>query len=293
MTWDADAADPRLTVARAVLDRLPGSQGPAEVVRDGLSLLVRQGSVMVRVRPRSEEPVAAREVEVARALAEVQVPAVTPVGSGQPWIERGWAVTGWRWLDVVGEASPSEVGGLARLLRERTVGTVAHDVPRFDPLSAIRRAVAHLEVGDPDADFVRLRAHELTPAWAQIADDDPAGTAIVHGDLHADNVLLTPIGPVLSDLELAGSGPPSYDTAPAVVAVERYGAGAATLEEVVEAQGVDARGWAGFRTCVDVYELWVTAWAVGVRHRSPELAAEAATRVRCLRDGACEPWQLR
>ena len=32
--------------------------------------------------------------------------------------------------------------------------------------------------------------------------------------------------------------------------------------------------------------------AVGIRDRSPELAAEAATRVRCLRDGACESWHL-
>jgi hypothetical protein len=287
-----DHSDPRLVAAHAVFERL-GATGDASVVRDGLSLLVRRGNVLVRVRPRAQEPVAAREVEVARALAGAQVPTVPLLGAGQPWIEGATVITAWRWLDTVGEASPSDQGGLARLLRERTVDAVAFDVPRFDPLAAIRNAVAHVPIGDPDGDFVRARAQELLADWSRVADRDPAGTAIVHGDLHGDNVLRTPAGPVLTDLELAGAGPPSYDTAPAVVAVERYGADHAGLEEFVEAQGLDPRAWAGFGTCVDVYELWVTAWAVGVRDRSPELATEAAIRIRCLRDGSTEEWQLR
>jgi hypothetical protein len=284
-------ADPRLAAAHAVLDRV-GASGADAIIRDGLSLLVRRGDVLARVRPRTEEPVAAREVEVAEALAEVQVPCVALTGGGQPWIEGGCVVTTWRWVDAVGDASPSDQGGLARLLRERTVGTVAFDVARFEPLVAIRNAVAHLPIGDPDADFVRARAQELVAPWAQIADHDPAGTAIVHGDLHGDNVVRTAAGPVLTDLELAGAGPPSYDTAPTVVAVERYGAPPSILDEFVEAQALDPRSWPGLRTCVAIYELWTTAWAVGVRHRSPELAAEAATRIRCLRDGSCEPWRL-
>ena len=32
---------------------------------------------------------------------------------------------------------------------------------------------------------------------------------------------------------------------------------------VLAALGRDPREWSGFRTCVSVYELWVTAWAVG------------------------------
>lgn len=287
------AADPRWSAAVDVLGRLGTPGVEPVIVRDGLSLLVRQGEVVVRARRRSEEPIAAREVEVARALAAAEVPTVAlVVGQKQPWVVEGCAVTAWSWVDTVGPASPADLGVLARDLRERTAGTYSYDVPRFDPLTAIRNAVAAVPLGDDQGDFIRARAHELTAAWAQVADRDPAGTAIVHGDLHTDNVLRSAAGPLLTDLELAGAGPSAYDTAPAVVAVERYGQPEETLQEFLEAQEHDPRTWAGFATCLAVYELWVTAWAVGVRDHSAELAEEAATRVRCLRDQTCEPWRL-
>ncbi len=288
-----EGTDPRWAAAVEVLDRINASATPPVVVRDGLSLLVRQDGVLVRSRPRSEEPVAAREVEVGRALSDAGVPVVPLVGgTGQPWIVDGCVATAWRWEDVAGAPAPADLGALARSLRERTVGTHVFDVPRFDPLTAIRSAVAAIPIGDPQGDFVRKRAQELSADWARVVDRDPAGTAIVHGDLHRDNVLLTAGGALLTDLELAGAGPCSYDTAPSVVMVERYGAEPAVLDDFLEAQGLDPRGWSGFATCLAVYELWVTAWAVGVRGRSPELAAEAATRIGCLRDQTCEPWHL-
>jgi hypothetical protein len=288
-----EGTDPRWAAAVEVLDRINASVTPPELVREGLSLLVRQDDVLVRSRLRSQEPVAAREVEVGRALADAGVPAVPLVaGRGQPWLVDGCVVTAWRWEQVVGTPTPADLGGLARSLRERTAGTHVFDVPRFDPLTAIRSAVAHVAIGDPQGDFVRLRAQELSPDWARIADRDPAGTVIVHGDLHEDNVLRTEAGALLTDLELAGAGPASYDTAPSVVMVERYGADPGTLDEFLVAQGHDPRSWSGFATCLAVYELWVTAWSVGVRDRSPELAAEAAIRIGCLRDNSCEPWRL-
>jgi hypothetical protein len=288
-----EGTDPRWRAAVEVLDRINASATPPVAVRDGLSLLVRQDQVLVRSRLRSEEPVAAREVEVARALADAGVPAVPLVGGrGQPWVVDGCVVTAWRWEEITGLPTPADLGGLARELRERTAGTHVFDVPRLDPLSAIRGAVAKVPIGDPQGDFVRLRAQDLSADWARIADRDPAGTAIVHGDLHQDNVLRTEAGALLTDLELAGAGPCSYDTAPAVVMVERYGAESAALDAFLDAQGHDPRPWPGFATCLAVYELWVTAWSVGVRDRSPELAAEAAVRVRCLRDQTCEPWRL-
>ena len=287
------AGDARWAAGRVVLDRLNASASPIELVRDGLALLVRAGDVLVRVRPRAEEPVAAREVEVARVLAEAGVPAVRLVEpAGQPWTVGATVVTAWRWTETVGVPTATDLGVLARTLRDRTVGTYAYDVPRFDPLAAIRGAVASVPLGDPQGDFVRMRAHELSAEWSRIAEKDPAGTALVHGDLHADNVLQTASGSVLADLELAGAGPASYDTAPTVVAVERYGADPATLDAFIAGQDHDPRPWYGFDTCLAVYELWVTAWAVGVRERSPRLAEEAELRVRCLRDGACEPWHL-
>ncbi len=290
MEWPSD---PRWDVASLALDRAGAGAGELIVVRDGLSLLARRGGVVVRVRPRSEEPVAAREVAVAVALTDAAVPVtalVTP--GGQPWIIEGSVVTAWSWSASTGPAGPVELGALARILAERTAGGPAHEVPRFDPLTAVRRVVEHLPVGDDQADAIRRLAHGLGPAWAAAADGDPGGVTIVHGDLHRDNVVVTASGPLLTDLELAGWGPPSYDAAPAVVAVERYGAHPSALDVFLGALGRDPRTWDGFAACVAVYELWVTAWAVGVRHQSPELATEAARRVASLVDHNDQPWHL-
>lgn len=279
--------------AALVLGRLDERSGTPVVVREGLSLLVRGGDVLVRVRPVADALTATREVAVARLLADAGVDHVGLVdGADQPWTVDGFVITGWAWRETVGAASSAQLGALARQLRDRTGGAVGAGLAPFEPLVAIRHAVSAVPVGDDQGDFVRHRAQELSSAWEQIAAQDPAGTAVVHGDLHVDNVLVTAAGPLLIDLELAGCGPCSYDTAPTVVAVERYGAARADLERFLEAQGHDPRSWPGFATCLAVYELWVTAWAVGARHRSREIAAEAAVRVHGLRDRTCEPWHL-
>ncbi|MCU1350900.1 MAG: aminoglycoside phosphotransferase, partial [Acidimicrobiales bacterium] len=236
----------------------------------------------------------------ARALASVGVPAVALVGDGQPFLTPGAVVTTWRWLRVAPDpATPAELGALARTLRERT-SPPPTGLRAFDPFAAIAAALgAHdasageLEGAAADARWLAGRATDLQAAWADVVATDPAGSAVVHGDLHRDNVLVGPSGPLLSDLELSGTGPPSYDLAPAAVAVTRYGADPADLEVLLAAAGLDPRGWSGWATCVAVYELWVTAWAVGAGRRDPELAAEAARRVATLRDGADHRWHLR
>jgi hypothetical protein len=289
------ADDPRWAAAIEGLDRAAAGPGDPVVVRDGAALLVRRGDVVVRVRPLSLEPVAAREVEVALVLDGARVPATPLSGTGQPWFIGPMVVTAWVWTTSVRDAGPTELGALAGVLRERTVGGPAFEVPRFDAIAAIRRSVEHLPVGDEQGDAVRQMAHELAPSWASVADRDPAGLAIVHGDLHRDNVVVDRAGPLLTDLELTGSGPPSYDAAPSAVAVRRYGADPESFEQFVAASGSDPRRWDGFETCISVYELWVTAWAVSVRHRSPELAAEAQLRVDSLvrwTDPQPRPWHL-
>ena len=121
---------------------------------------------------------------------------------------------------------------------------------------------------------------------------DPLGRAVVHADLHRGNVVWSSAGPLLTDLELAGSGPPSYDAVPTVVATRRYGAPPVDLVEFLRGFGPDPTAWEGFEHLVAVYELWVTAWAVGNGHRDPAWAAEARRRVATLRDGADHTWSL-
>lgn len=262
------------------------------VVRDGAALLVRSGTVLARVRPADGAATAQREVEVARILAAAGVP-VTPLvdPAEQPWPIGDTVVTAWRWVDVAAPAAPRDLGLLARSLRERTTEAAAR-VATFDPIEVILGAVSHLPADDVDAAFVRAQAEELAGPWADAAADDPLGHAIVHGDLHAGNVVVGTDGPLLTDLELSGGGPASYDAAATAVAVSRYGRPAADLDAFVHEFGADPRAWAGFATFVAVNELWGTAWAVGVRHLDPGWDDEATRRVESLRDGADHQWRL-
>lgn len=292
----AATPDPRHPAGTRVLDRIapvgPGAAVAPTVVRDGAALLLRRGDGLVRVRPAPDGVgVAEREVQLARLLARHGVPVTELLGDGQPWVEDGSVVTGWRWSAGGAEPDPAALGRVARALRERTVDAVL-TVPVLDPIEAILGAVAHLPADDPEGAWVRDRAAELAGPWADAADDDPLGRAVVHGDLHVGNVVPGPDGPLLTDLELMGAGPSSYDAAPAAVAVTRYGADPSTLDAFLGAFGADPRPWPGFAAFVAAYELWVTAWAVGVRHQDPTWAAEAARRVRTLRDDTDEPWTL-
>lgn len=292
----APVPDPRTLAGTQALDRIapagPGGRSAPTVVRDGAALLLRRGDGLVRVRPVPDGlGVAEREVRLARLLAEHDVPVTELLGDGQPWEAEGCVITAWRWSSGGEPLEPATLGRLARTLRERTVDAVL-TVPVLDPVEAVLGAVAHLPSEDPEAAWVRQRAAELAGPWADAADDDPLGRAVVHGDLHEGNVVAGPAGPLLTDLELMGAGPSSYDAAPAAVAVDRYGADPATLEAFLVGFGADPRPWSGFATFTAVYELWVTAWAVGVRHQDPTWAAEAARRVRTLRDGTEEPWTL-
>lgn len=293
--------DPRLVTARAVGARLVRTDGRStastEVIRDGAALVVRVGDNLVRVRPDSpaNRAVADREVAVARHLEAAGVP-VTPLvePDSQPWSMDGQVVTAWAWVDAGPASTPRDLGGLAQMLRRRTSGVEpANDLPAFDPLAATVSAVAHIDSGDDEAAFVRTRAAELAERWPDAVASDPLGVSVVHGDLHPANVVNGPQGPLLTDLELAGVGGASYDAAPAVVATGRYGAPSEREQQFIDGFGADPRGWSGLDTYVSVYELWVTAWAVGVRHRDRSWAGEATRRVQTLRDGARHRWLLR
>lgn len=290
------AADPRWRAGDEVLTGLVGlAQGDTMVVRDGDALLLRRGPVLVRCRPAAGRATAKREVLLAATLGDLGVPVTELVDrSEQPWTMDGCVVTAWRWVDAIGPAGPADLGPLARTLRERTAGTaLALALPALDPVAAITGAVAHLPSDDPEATFVRHGAAALAEPFADAASDDPLGWSLVHGDLHGDNVVVGPDGPVLTDLELSGAGPAGYDAAPAALAVRRYGHDPSTLETFLSGFGADPRGWAGFVTYVAIYELWVTAWAVGVRGQDPSWAAEASRRVATLRNGTDERWVLR
>ena len=240
---------------------------------------------------------ATREVAAGRLLAQAGVPAerLAPVGL-QP-LRLGAAVaTVWGLVPRTGpSASPAQIGVLARRLHDATEGVARHASAHiFDPLGAIRAALGEARRrGAPTGAIgeVATRALRLKAAWASAVREDPLGCALVHGDLHAGNTMPAADGPVLVDLELCGIGPRSYDLAPAAVAARRYGAPASDVDSLVDGYGDDPRGWAGFETFCQVYELWATAWALS--QPDPDAVAEGIVRAAALSGNTGRVWQLR
>lgn len=264
------------------------------VMRRGRSTLVRFEDVVARVRFRADRAIAERELAVGRTLAAADVPAVRPIDIGHRPADVGdYVITLWRWIDGLGhEAEPAAIGRLAAELHRSTAARSARaSIPKFDPLAATRV----LLTGDESADTTLLATvvDGLVDPWSEVQTTDPLGAALVHGDLHAENVLATAEGPVLVDLELTGVGPPSYDAAPMAIAVKRYGADPSSLDAFVRSWPADPRSWAGFDVCCLVYEAWVAAWAVSQAEESPAAAEEAAIRMATLRGEPSRTWRLR
>jgi|694.fasta_scaffold11004_5 hypothetical protein len=273
--------DPRLDLARRTATDVVGRLGitgvALDVVRVGTSILFASTTdgMLVRVEDRGDTASARRQVTVGRYLAECGVPAVVPLDDiDQPVVTDTGAVTLWRLEQLVpGEVDPATLGALARHLHGATTDAGAGaGLPTLDPLGAVRRQLATAGVSTLD-DVVA----DLATRWSGFATVMP--TALVHGDLHPGNVLMTRRGPVLADLELAGVGPVAYDLVPAVVAVQRYGEPARSLAEYARAYGQPIAPAARHGVLRDTYEMWLTAWALANRHLDARHDLEARRRL--------------
>ena len=278
------------------------------VVRAGTAVLLAAPAmgVLVRVDDRVGGARAARHLAVGHALARLGVPAVRPLPELAAPVEVGGsAVTVWGLERLVGaRASAAQVGQLAgRLHRATRDGAGWEGIDTFDPLRDVAEQLAIAELADDEqalldevvAEVAQRWATEVTSADGRSVEESSVGPwGIVHGDLHAGNVLLTRRGPVLADLELAGVGPVAYDLAAPVVAVLRYGAPASTLAAYQRSYRAPLPAAARHGVLRDAYELWLTTWALANRHLDGAHALEADRRLnRWRHPRRTADWSLR
>ena len=285
-----------VTRARRAVEPFGLELRDGEVIRHTGSVLVRGRSegVLVRLDPTDAGPAAHRQVAVATMLAHLGVPAAriaAALSGPAPRLVDGWWVTVWELLDVLDVQVPAaDLGRLARRLHRASAGLDASEVttlPKLDPFAGIDAQLA-TSIDDPDATLLAGVRAELRSEWDALSPD-PLGDALVHGDLHGDNVVATASGPTLVDFELSGWGGATYDLAARVVVHRRYGGSAAELESFVATYGPPAEtavGWPGLEVLTRTFALWTTSWAVANRHRSPRHATEADLRVGWWREGA-------
>jgi len=132
----------------------------------------------------------------------------------------------------------------------------------------------------------------LRDRWDDALTGDPLGTVLVHGDFHADNVVLTEEGPALLDLEMAGRGPASWDLLAQELAMRRYGGPADDYRRFCAAYGADLPSWDGIALLQEAYELHLVSWAVGHRDLSPAMAEQAAIRLATFLGDSDKFWTL-
>lgn len=274
----------------------------AEVVRAATRHVVRFPASAVRTFAVPGGTTGPRqEAAVASLLADAGVPATRRLAG--PALIDGWWVTAWREIPGVDPAAPpvdaATLGALAARLHRATGGIDRRGVVACDPLGA---ALGQLEVAipvgatsDDELAVVRRAVTRLEPVWQAAVDRAVAdGGAVLHGDLHAGNVVIGAHGPVLVDLELAGWGPPAYDAAPTVAFLRWYDSPAGEAAAFDEAYGAPLTAAARDGALEEVWALWSACWCVANRHRSPELEEEAKVRLATVETGeAPVPWQLR
>ncbi len=298
---------PQVATPPPAIDALAATFGldvtGAEVVRAATRHCVRFPASQVRTFAVPQGTTGPRqEVAVAALLADAGVPAARALSGPAP-ID-GWLVTAWREVAGVDPDAPppdaAMLGALAARLHRATGPLDPRGLVACDPLGA---ALAQLEVAipagrtsDDDLGVLRRAATRLEVIWQAAVDraHAEAGGAVVHGDLHADNVVVGRRGPVLVDLELAGWGPAAYDAAPTVAFVRWYGWPATDADVFDEAYGAPLTVAARAGGLDEVWALWSTCWCVANRHRSDDLEEEARIRLATLDTGeAPRPWTLR
>ena len=214
----------------------PGFAAVLELA-DGHEVFVK--AVSAEQNPQSPE-LARREIVVAAALGpEVPAPRLLWSHDDGTWVILGFeAVRGqspvqpWRAddlarvlaaLDALATARPVAPNGLAPI-----TSTMEHDFQGW-------RAIAAAPAGERERDLARhgergawIAAHLADlAAWESGWQAAAAGTALVHGDLRADNVLLEPEHIWLVDWPHTALGAPWLDLAFMLPSIEMQGGGLA------------------------------------------------------------------
>ncbi|KUN02060.1 aminoglycoside phosphotransferase [Streptomyces yokosukanensis] len=248
------------------------------------------GGVVVRIARAGQESAAAREVAVARWLAENNVPAVRPMPWEQPVHADGRAATFWELLPPHRHGTEADLAPLLRRMHE--LPAPSFPIGRLQPFVRVAdRLAAARSVSDDDRKWLLNRLDELQHQWGQL----PAGRphCVIHGDAWGGNCAVTDEAALLMDFERTSLGPPEWDLTSTAVAYDTFG----TLSEerytaYCELYGYDVRTWAGYPTLRGIRELRLVTFAVQIADHAPDALDQARYRIACVRGlQGSRPWR--
>ncbi|MFE6647832.1 phosphotransferase enzyme family protein [Nocardioides sp. NPDC057772] len=251
------------------------------------------GGAIARVSKPGQEQAASREVFLASWLNANGVRAVQPYAdlqADQPVVVEGHPVTFWHDLGNHRPGTPREVAAALKQLHSLPIP--GKMVARLAPFVRLEeRITAATWLPTDDRTWLLARLEDLQAAWT----DRPRGLpdSVIHGDAWAGNVVGTPEGVTLLDLERCTVGPPEWDLTSTACRVTSYSTlSAVDYADYCEAYGRDVTLWDGFDLFRDIRELRVTCYAAYRAQHDPALRPNAVTRVGCLRGlNGPRPWR--
>ncbi|GIJ13297.1 phosphotransferase enzyme family protein [Micromonospora andamanensis] len=257
----------------------------ATVVRvgeNGMVLLPRSG-VLARVVPRAasgSDP--RREIDVAIWLASCQVPVVRPAQQEVIIVEQ-YVVSLWEHL---ADSRPADLVTLAKCLRRlHAVAIPADLLPSLSPFDKFEeRLETGVGLDNSDRIFLRQLRDQLSARWATA--ELTLGEAVLHGDAHMENLLVTAGGrEAFVDLETVCIGPPEWDLTLTALYYECGWFPANEYVDFVEAYGFDVRlspSWPELRLA---RMLRMTLWLAQSADNDPQRLRQLRHRIDTLRDG--------
>jgi aminoglycoside phosphotransferase (APT) family kinase protein len=242
------------------------------------------GAVVARIARPGQDQAATGEVQAARWLADHQVPVVRPLDVDQPVIADGHPVTFWE--HIPGPHTPGSPRDLARTLRH------LHGLPRppfpVRPLDPFVRVPERLDAATtlpaPDRAWLTGLLNDLRAQWAEHRSAGRWLDTTVHGDAWPGNIIRTPTGVRVLDLERFSLGPPEWDLVSTAVRTFTTGAtSAAEYDEFAIAYGQDVTEWYGYPLLAAARELRMVTYAAQHAAAVPRWRDQAQYRVDCLR----------
>lgn len=255
--WGAVEALRAVAEARLAL---PVDLHGARVVSALTTVVLRAGAYAVKVYPPGTST--DHLDRLVRALAD-SASAHVPLWPAV-WTSYG-VVTVMPWISGTRRVSWVELG---RLLRRFHDEHATADVPSWMPLCRLPSQVTGL---DPDVAAILLAARDaLLAAVAGVGSELGEGT--IHGDVSPNNVLATPVGPRLIDLDWVVGAPREYDLASAS---RRFRAGEVSRRTYLgfcRAYGADVLSWPGLPVLDRIADLDGVAFRLwDCRHHGCEL----------------------
>jgi Ser/Thr protein kinase RdoA (MazF antagonist) len=127
----------------------------------------------------------------------------------------GYTAGLWRWAPgACGRPDPEQTGRSLWSLHE-ALNAYGDSVPDLEPIGASSERLDEIEesgsLSPSSVDFLRVRLEALRDAWEGF--DSELGVGPLHGDFKITNLLSTPDGPLIMDLDYVRVGPREWDLA--------------------------------------------------------------------------------